>query len=180
MNDFLYQATIYLMAVVLAVPVLNRLGLGSVLGYFLAGIIIGPILGLVGAETESLQQFAEFGIVMMLFLIGLSLAPKEFWSMRYSLLGLGGIQIAATTLAIMAAMVIAGFPWNVSLAIGLTLCLSSTAIVLQTLSETGQMQTIGGRASFSVLLMQDIAVIPMLAFLPLLATTSFAPLGGDG
>ncbi|WP_425044084.1 monovalent cation:proton antiporter-2 (CPA2) family protein [Primorskyibacter sp. S87] len=180
MDSFLYQATIYLAAAVIAVPISARLGLGSVLGYLAAGIIIGPVFGLVGAETQSLQHVAEFGVVMMLFLIGLELEPRVLWDMRHRLLGLGGLQILVTTLAIMVVSMIAGQPWPTALAIGLTLSLSSTAIVLQTLSEKGLMQTNGGRATFSVLLTQDIAVIPILALLPLLTVTEIAHFETDG
>jgi CPA2 family monovalent cation:H+ antiporter-2 len=168
MEGFLFQATIYLAAAVIAVPIAARLGLGSVLGYLAAGILIGPVLGLVGAETKDLQHFAEFGVVMMLFLIGLELEPKALWDMRHKLLGLGGLQVVVSTLALMGIAMAYDQPWGVALAIGLTLSLSSTAIVLQTLSEKGLMQTAGGRSVFSVLLSQDIAVIPMLAFLPLI------------
>ncbi|WP_299023932.1 cation:proton antiporter [uncultured Sulfitobacter sp.] len=171
MEGFLFQATIYLAAAVIAVPIAARLGLGSVLGYLAAGILIGPVLGLVGAETKDLQHFAEFGVVMMLFLIGLELEPRALWDMRHKLLGLGGLQVGVSTLALMGIAMLYDQPWGVALAIGLTLSLSSTAIVLQTLSEKGLMQTAGGRSVFSVLLAQDIAVIPMLAFLPLLAVT---------
>ena len=180
MNEFLYQASIYLAATVIAVPLSARLGLGSVLGYLAAGIAIGPILGLVGAETESLQHVAEFGVVMMLFLIGLELEPRALWDMRDKLLGLGGLQIAVSTAAIAAVAFYAGHPWSVSLAVGLTLSLSSTAIVLQTLSEKKLMQTNGGRATFSVLLTQDIAVIPILAFLPLLSLPASIRIEDDG
>ena len=169
MEGFLYQASIYLAAAVIAVPIAARLGLGSVLGYLAAGIIIGPVLGLVGHETAELQHFAEFGFVMMLFLIGLELEPKALWDMRHRLLGLGGMQTGITTLAVMVFTMMMGVPWSIALAIGLIFALSSTAIVLQTLSEKGLMQTGGGRSAFSVLLTQDIAVIPMLALLPLLA-----------
>jgi len=180
MDAFLYQASIYLAAAVIAVPIAARLGLGSVLGYLAAGIIIGPVLGLVGSETQDLQHFAEFGIVMMLFLIGLELEPRALWAMRHKLIGLGGLQILLSTLALMSAAMVAGETWQVSLAVGLALSLSSTAIVLQTLSEKGLMQTGGGRASFSVLLTQDIAVIPILAFMPLLAVQSAMNLADDG
>ena len=180
METFLYQATIYLGAAVIAVPISARLGLGSVLGYLAAGIIIGPVLHLVGSETADLQHFAEFGVVMMLFLIGLELEPRALWDMRHRLIGLGGLQIAVSTLALMAAALAAGHPWSVSLAVGLTLSLSSTAIVLQTLSEKGLMQTGGGRATFSVLLTQDIAVIPILALLPLLALPPVMKIANDG
>ncbi|WP_390915139.1 monovalent cation:proton antiporter-2 (CPA2) family protein [Pseudosulfitobacter sp. SM2401] len=171
MESFLYQASIYLVAAVIAVPIAARLGLGSVLGYLAAGIIIGPVLGLVGTETQDLQHFAEFGVVMMLFLIGLELEPRALWDMRHRLLGLGGMQVVLSAAALMGVALAYGQPWGTSLAIGLTLSLSSTAIVLQTLNEKGLMQTTGGRSVFSVLLTQDIAVIPILAFLPLLIVT---------
>ncbi|CAD0183300.1 K(+)/H(+) antiporter [Ruegeria sp. THAF57] len=180
MDDFLYQATIYLAAAVIAVPLSARLGLGSVLGYLAAGIVIGPMFGLVGAETESLQHVAEFGVVMMLFLIGLELEPRALWDMRDRLLGLGGLQVLLSTAVIAGVAVYANHPWSVALAVGLTLSLSSTAIVLQTLSEKGLMQTNGGRATFSVLLTQDIAVIPILALLPLLALPAMPHFEDDG
>lgn len=171
MGGFLFQASIYLAAAVIAVPIAARLGFGSVLGYLAAGILIGPVFGLVGGhETAELQHVAEFGVVMMLFLIGLELEPRALWDMRHRLLGLGGLQIVLTTVAVMGAgILLLGLGWSVALAVGLAFALSSTAIVLQTLSEKGLMQTTGGRSAFSVLLTQDIAVIPMLAFLPLLA-----------
>ena len=170
MEGFLFLATVFLAAAVIAVPIAARMGLGSVLGYLAAGIIIGPIFGLFGGhETEELQHFAEFGVVMMLFIIGLELEPRALWDMRHKLIGLGGLQIGLTTLAVMVGAMLLQQNWSVSLAIGLIFALSSTAIVLQTLSEKGLMQTGGGRSAFSVLLTQDIAVIPMLALLPLLA-----------
>ena len=169
MEGILLEASIYLAAAVLIVPLAVRLGLGSVLGYLAAGILVGPIFGLAGADTADLQHFAEFGVVLMLFLIGLELEPRTLWDMRHRLLGLGGLQVALTTAAIAGALLAAGFVWQVALTLGMVLSLSSTAIVLQTLSEKNLMRTAGGRASFSVLLTQDIAVIPMLAILPLLA-----------
>ena len=180
MEGFLFQASIYLAAAVVAVPFAARLGLGSVLGYLAAGILIGPVFGLVGSETKDLQHFAEFGVVMMLFLIGLELEPRALWDMRHKLLGLGGLQVVLSTAAIMGIAMAYGQSWSVAFAIGLTLSLSSTAIVLQTLSEKGLMQTAGGRNVFSVLLTQDIAVIPILAFLPLLAVNTLAGVLPDG
>ncbi len=170
MESFLFQALIYLGAAVIAVPIAARLGLGSVLGYLSAGILIGPVLGLVGSETQDLQHFAEFGVVMMLFLIGLELEPKALWNMRHRLLGLGGVQVLATVGLVTGAAYLLGQPANQALALGMIFSLSSTAIVLQTLNEKQLMQTAGGRSSFSVLLTQDIAVIPMLALLPLLGS----------
>ena len=170
MAGFLFQATVFLAAAVIAVPIAARMGLGSVLGYLAAGILIGPVLGLVGGhQTVELQHVAEFGVVMMLFIIGLELEPRALWDMRHKLIGLGGLQIGITTFAVMVGAMALGQAWSVALAIGLIFALSSTAIVLQTLSEKGLMQTGGGRSAFSVLLTQDIAVIPMLALLPLLA-----------
>ncbi|PJI91258.1 Kef-type potassium/proton antiporter (CPA2 family) [Yoonia maricola] len=180
MDSFLLQATIYLGAAVIAVPLAARLGLGSVLGYLLAGIVIGPVTGLVGSETQDLQHFAEFGVVMMLFLIGLELEPRALWNMRQRLLGLGGMQILLTMAAITAGSLAMGYPLSTAIAIGMIFALSSTAIVLQTLTEKGLMQTGGGRSTFSVLLAQDIAVIPMLALLPLLAVPAVATLANDG
>ncbi|NOR30661.1 MAG: potassium transporter [Sulfitobacter sp.] len=180
MEGFLFQATIYLAAAVIAVPIASRLGLGSVLGYLAAGILIGPALGFVGSETKDLQHFAEFGVVMMLFLIGLELEPRALWNMRHRLLGLGGLQVLISSAALMGIAMAYDQPIGVAIAVGLTLSLSSTAIVLQTLSEKGLMQTAGGRSVFSVLLTQDIAVIPILAFLPLLATKMVAEVLPDG
>jgi CPA2 family monovalent cation:H+ antiporter-2 len=180
MEGFLFQATIYLAAAVIAVPIASRLGLGSVLGYLAAGILIGPALGLVGSETKDVQHFAEFGVVMMLFLIGLELEPRALWNMRHRLLGLGGLQILISAAALMGIAMAYGQPLGVAIAVGLSLALSSTAIVLQTLSEKGLMQTAGGRSVFSVLLTQDIAVIPILAFLPLLVTQMAAEVFPNG
>ena len=169
MESFLLLGTIYLGAAVLVVPLSVRLGLGSVLGYLAAGLLVGPVLGLAGGETKDLQHYAEFGVVMMLFLIGLELEPRALWDMRMRLLGLGGAQVGLTILAVMAALISLGFPWQVGLTLGMILALSSTAIVLQTLSEKGLMRSGGGRNAFAVLLTQDIAVVPMLALLPLLS-----------
>ncbi len=179
MQEFLLQATIYLAAAVVSVPIAVRFGLGSVLGYLLAGIFLGQVIGL-GQETQDLQHFAEFGVVMMLFIIGLELEPKALWDMRHRLLGLGGAQVLLTMAAIAAVTLLLGYAWQTAIAIGMVLALSSTAIVLQTLNEKSLMQTGGGRASFSVLLTQDIAVIPMLAILPLLAVAAPVQLNEDG
>ncbi|MHB8769997.1 MAG: monovalent cation:proton antiporter-2 (CPA2) family protein [Syntrophales bacterium] len=167
-HTFLQDALIYLAAAIVFVPVAKRLGMGSVLGYLLAGITIGPFfLGLVGRGQEIIH-FAEFGVVMMLFLIGLELEPAHFWGMRRLILGSGAVQLGATTLLFLALFTAVGLHWQAALAIGLALSLSSTAIALQTLREKGLVQTQAGRCSFAVLLFQDIAVIPILAVLPLL------------
>jgi len=169
MIDFLMLAFIFLVAGVIAVPIASRLGLGSVLGYLIAGILISPVLALLQVDVVAIQHFAEFGVVMMLFLVGLELEPRLLWDMRAKLLGLGGGQVGLTALAVMGVALVLGQPWTIALAIGLVLALSSTAIVLQTLNEKGLMKSDGGQSSFSVLLFQDIAVIPMLALIPLLA-----------
>ncbi|MFC1777474.1 cation:proton antiporter [Pseudomonadota bacterium] len=174
MNEFLLLAFLFLIAGVIAVPIASRLGLGSVLGYLLAGIAISPLLQMLHVDVVSIQHFAEFGVVMMLFLVGLELEPKMLWAMRTRLLGLGGLQVGLTASAIMGIAMAFGQPWSVALAVGLVLSLSSTAIVLQTLNEKGLMKCDGGQSSFSVLLFQDIAVIPMLAFIPLLALPELA------
>ena len=175
LDVFLREAVVYLAAAVVSVPLAKRLGLGSVLGYLLAGILIGPfVLRLVGQDVTGVMHFAEFGVVMMLFVIGLELEPALLWKLRAPILGLGGLQVLISTGGITAGGMALGLPWNQALAVGMTLALSSTAIVLQTLGEKGQLETSGGRSAFSVLLFQDIAVIPMLALLPLLA------MGGAG
>jgi len=167
--ELLGEAFVYLCAAVIAVPIANRLGLGSVLGYLIAGVMIGPVIGIVGSETTEVQHFAEFGVVMMLFLVGLELQPAMLWKMRQQLIGLGGLQVAGTTAVFAGAAMAFGLAWQSAVALGMILALSSTAIVLQTLNEKGWLKTQGGQSSFSVLLTQDIAVIPMLAVLPLLA-----------
>lgn len=170
MSNFFIQAFIYLVSSVIIVPLAKRFGLGSVLGYLIAGVIIGPVIGLAGQETASIQHVAEFGVVMMLFLVGLELEPKILWQMRTRLLGLGGLQmLLTTTVTTMIAHNMFSQKITVSLAIGFILSLSSTAIVLQTLNEKKLTKTDGGKNAFSVLLFQDIAVIPILAILPLLS-----------
>ncbi|MBO6894532.1 MAG: cation:proton antiporter [Roseibium sp.] len=177
--ELLSDAFVYLAAAVIAVPIANRLGLGSVLGYLIAGVVIGPVLGIVGSETTDVQHFAEFGVVMMLFLVGLELQPAMLWKMRQQLIGLGGLQVVGTTAVFAGAGLAFGLSWQSAVALGMILALSSTAIVLQTLNEKGWLKTQGGQSSFSVLLTQDIAVIPMLAVLPLLAVGHGAG-HGDG
>lgn len=179
MTDFLMLAFLFLIAGVIAVPIASRLGLGSVLGYLIAGIVISPVLVILNVDVISIQHFAEFGVVMMLFLVGLELEPRMLWAMRNRLMRLGGGQIALTTAIVTAAAMALGQPWTIALAIGLVLALSSTAIVLQTLNEKGLMKSDGGQSSFSVLLTQDIAVIPMLAFIPLLAMPELMDIGAD-
>ncbi|MBA4764763.1 MAG: cation:proton antiporter, partial [Erythrobacter sp.] len=169
MTSFLTLAFVLLVAGVVAVPLASRFGLGSVLGYLLAGMAISPLLGALRVDVEALQVFAEFGVVMMLFIIGLEMEPKRLWAMRGKLLGLGGGQVLLTTLAITGIALLDAQPWQTALAIGMVLALSSTAIIMQTLTEKKLLKSEGGEASFSVLLVQDVAVIPILALLPLLA-----------
>ena len=169
-NIFLHDALIYLAAAVVFVPIAKKLGMGSVLGYLLGGIIIGPFfLGFIGQEGKDIMHFAEFGVVMMLFLVGLELEPSNFWRMRNLILGTGSVQLCTTTILIFAVFLFIGFSWQAALACGLALAMSSTAIVMQTLREKGLTRTESGKSSFAVLLFQDIAVIPILALLPLLA-----------
>ncbi len=173
-TNFLLQAIIYLTAAVICVPIAKKLGLSSILGYLLAGIIIGPfVLGFIGQEGQDIMHFAEFGVVMMLFLIGLELEPSKFWKMRKFILGMGSMQLIGTTIILfLGCLFFMDWKWETTLAISLALALSSTAIVLQTLKEKGLSNTSVGSSSFAVLLFQDIAVIPILAFLPLLSTVN--------
>ncbi|BDA79337.1 potassium transporter [Leptospira kobayashii] len=183
MNDanFFIQALVYLSAAIVIVPIAQRLGLGSVLGYLLAGIVIGPaVLGFVGSEGQDMLHFAEFGVVMMLFVIGLELELTLLWRLKYWLLGLGGLQIILTTVIFTSLSCFFDLEFKQSLALGLILSLSSTAIVLQTLKEKGLMKTLSGQASFSVLLFQDMAVIPILAIFPLLADSNAEGGAGHG
>lgn len=179
LDGFLFQSFVYLGAAVVSVPIAKRLGLGSVLGYLLAGVLIGPfVFGLIGSrEGEDVMHFAEFGVVMMLFLIGLELQPRVLWNMRVSILGMGGAQVAITGLLLAGVGLFFDLDWRSAVAIGFVLALSSTAIALQTLDERNMLNSEPGRAAFSVLLFQDIAVIPLLALLPLLAQSSAAGSG---
>lgn len=174
-EGLLFQAFIYLLAAVATVPIAKQLGLGSVLGYLLAGVIIGPhLLGLVGHGGGGVMHVAEFGVVMMLFLVGLELRPNLLWRLRGPILGTGGAQVILTTLVVAALAAAFGIRIQAALAIGMIFSASSTAIALQTLNEKGLLTTKGGQTSFSVLLFQDLAVIPILAILPLLAMSGGA------
>jgi glutathione-regulated potassium-efflux system ancillary protein KefC/glutathione-regulated potassium-efflux system protein KefB len=174
-EPLLIQALVYLAAGVISVPIAKRLGLGSVLGYLLAGVVVGPFaLDLVG-EAGDVMRFAEFGVVILLFLIGLEVRPALLWRMKTAIFGLGAGQMAVTALVLGAAGVALGLDWRTAIAAGLILALSSTAIVLQNLEEKGLRQGPVGEATFGVLLFQDLAVIPLFALLPLLALA-----GGGG
>src|SRR5262245_2425334 len=180
LDAFLLGAFIYLAAAVISVPIATRLGMGSVLGYLIAGMLIGPsALGLVGSEGEDVLHFAEFGVIVMLFLVGLELQPSKLWTLRKPILGLGGLQVVGTAAALTLAAMAFGLGWKAALTTGLILAMSSTAIVLQSLAERRKLKTSGGQAVFSVLLFQDVAVIPILALLPVLATDGAAASHGD-
>lgn len=172
MDGFFFQAIIYLTAAVVCVPVAKKFGLSSILGYLFAGIIIGPyVLGFIGQEGQDIMHFAEFGVVMMLFLIGLELDPQKFWRMRQFIMGMGSLQVVGTAVVLfIACSFVLRWEWRPTLVISLALTLSSTAIVMQTLKEKGLTKTSMGRSSFAVLLFQDIAVIPIMAILPLLGS----------
>ena len=180
LNQFLLGALVYLAATVISAPLAKRLGLGTVLGFLLAGAILGPsVMGVVGGEGETVKHFAEFGVIVMLFLVGLELEPAKLWALRKNIFGLGLLQVTgvASLIAIFAFPIV--HDWRESLVIGLVLAMSSTAIVLQSLSERGILKTPVGQSIFSVLLFQDISVIPILALLPLLATVASASVGDN-
>lgn len=180
LNAFLLGALVYLAAAVISAPLAKKLGLGSVLGFLAAGALIGPnVLGVIGSEGETVKRFAEFGVIVMLFIIGLELEPEKLWQLRHRIFGLGAAQVAGLAALLGSASLLLSSGWRESLAIGLTLALSSTAIVLQVLQEKSQLKTPAGQSIFSVLLFQDISVIPILALLPLLAAKA-ANAGGEG
>ncbi|MFH4620761.1 glutathione-regulated potassium-efflux system protein KefB [Vibrio furnissii] len=168
-GDFLQSGVVFLTAAVVAVPLAQRMGLGSVIGYLLAGVAIGPWgLGLI-SDVNAILHFAEFGVVLLLFLIGLELNPKKLWQMRGPILGLGGAQVLVTGAVLASIAYLLGFNWQSCLVIGMGLALSSTAIALRVIEEQGWSRSETGQSGFAVLLFQDIAVIPMLALMPVLA-----------
>jgi len=178
-HSLLVNACVYLAAAVIAVPLSKRLGMGAVLGYLLAGILIGPAgFGLIG-QAEDALHFAEFGVVLLLFLIGLELEPTRLWALRRPIFGWGGAQVALVTAVLFGAALLAGIGWKLALIAGLGLSLSSTAIALASLEERNLMPTPAGQASFSILLFQDIAAIPMIAIVPLLGIPESAGGGGN-
>ena len=161
---------LFLVAGCLVVPLAQRFRLGSVLGYLIAGIAIGPIVRAMMGHTEGVMSFAEFGVIMMMFLIGMELEPAILWRLRKSILGLGGLQVVVTSLLLTVVGVGLGYSWQASLAVGMALAMSSTALVLQMLSERNLTHSLVGETSFAVLLFQDMSVIPILIIIPLLAT----------
>src|SRR6476620_4944099 len=171
-QNLLLNVLVYLLAAVIAVPVAKRLGLGAVLGYLLAGIAIGPWgLGLI-TGVQNILHFSEFGVVLLLFLIGLELEPKRLWAMRRPIFGGGGAQVLLVAAALAGTALLFGIDWKVALIAALGLSLASTAIALATLEERNLMATPAGAAGFSILLFQDIAAIPMIAIVPMLGVTS--------
>lgn len=169
-ETFFLHTFIYLAGAVIMVPIARYFKLGSVLGYLLAGMLIGPsFLKLVGSESQDVMHFAEFGVVMMLFVIGLELEPLRLWRLRRRIIGLGGAQLITTALLVFGIAQSLGYSWQVALTLGLIISMSSTAIVLQILDEKGWNKIMAGRSAFAVLLFQDIAIIPILAILPLLS-----------
>ena len=171
-NAFMVQGIIFLGAAVLAVIISYRLGLGSVAGYLLAGIAIGPMGFKLIGQIEDVRRFAELGVVFLLFVIGLELEPKRLWNMRVRLLSLGLAQVAGSIALITLAAWAVGIDYKTGIVAGMALALSSTALALQPLTERGAMNTRGGQSTFSILLFQDIVVIPMLALLPLLGSAA--------
>jgi monovalent cation:proton antiporter-2 (CPA2) family protein len=159
-------------AAIVIVPIFQKAGFGSVLGYLISGTLIGPSgLGLI-RDTTSISHFAELGVIFLLFVIGLEIQPQKLWAMRRHLIGLGGMQIVVTTLVMAVLGAMFGLPWPMAFVLGFGLSLSSTAFALQTLKEKGQFNTVFGRSAFAILLMQDIAAIPALAIIPLLAAAN--------
>jgi monovalent cation:proton antiporter-2 (CPA2) family protein len=174
----LAEAAALLLAAVVLVPLFRLAGLGAVLGYLAAGMLIGPWgFGLV-ADIEATMEVAEFGVVLLLFLIGLELEPRRLWVLRRTVFGLGGAQVVVTGAVLATAAMVFGMDWRTALVAGLALALSSTALVLTSLSERGQLTTRHGREAFAVLLFQDLAVIPLLALLPLLGSEGTVSGGG--
>jgi monovalent cation:proton antiporter-2 (CPA2) family protein len=170
LNQFLLSGLVYLAATVVSAPLAKKLGLGSVLGFLIAGVVIGPsVLGLVGDEGETVKHFAEFGVIVMLFLVGLELEPSKLWALRTHIFGLGLMQVLGTASVLGLAAFAVSHEWREAIVVGFILALSSTAIVLQSMQERGFLKTPVGQSTFSVLLFQDISVIPILAVLPLLA-----------
>ncbi|MEO8161107.1 MAG: cation:proton antiporter, partial [Arenimonas sp.] len=170
---------IFLLAAVLAVPLFKRMGLGAVLGYLFAGVVMGPYGFRLVKDPASVLAFSELGVVMLLFVIGLELSPSRLWVMRRSVFGAGGLQVMLSALALGAIAISFGLGWKPALVIGLGLALSSTAVGLQLLAERKELQTGYGRLGFAILLFQDLAAIPLLALIPLLGDGAVAGSAGQ-
>jgi len=171
-SAYLVQAAIYLASAVIAVPLFKRLGLGAVLGYLLAGVLIGPYALKLIADPEQVLHFAEFGVVLLLFLVGLELEPEKAWGYRKILFGLGGLQVFGTIAFVSVVAHLIGFDWSVSIVVGAGIAMSSTAIGLASLEERKQLATPGGQASFAVLLFQDLSVIPIFLLLAFISPSA--------
>ncbi|TNF95939.1 MAG: glutathione-regulated potassium-efflux system protein KefB, partial [Gammaproteobacteria bacterium] len=168
-DDILLSGFILVFAAVVAVSVFKRLGLGSVLGYLVAGFVVGPSVLGVASDVDTLRHFAEFGVVFLLFIIGLEMHPSRLWSMRVAVFGMGTAQIILTAAAIAIYAYWQGAGLNTAIVIGLSLSLSSTAIVMQILKDKGEITSPHGQTTFAILLMQDIAVVPLIALIPFLS-----------
>ena len=169
LDDFLLAAVILLTATAIFVSLFKRLGLGSVLGFLAAGVLVGPSGFSITKDVEGLRHFTELGVALFLFIIGLEMQPKKLWSMRRSVFGLGSSQVLLTGVVIAGYSMLFDVTWKTALILGLGFALSSTAFVLQMLGERGEMATEHGKASFSILLLQDMAIVPLLALVPFLA-----------
>ena len=167
--ELLVNSAIYLGAAVVAVPIFRRLGLGSVLGYLAAGAVIGPFGLALIAEVESVLHFAEFGVVLLMFIVGLELKPSRLWVMRRDIFGLGLCQVITTGLVLTGIALGLGLPSNAALVAGFGLALSSTAFALQFMEEKGTLNTPYGNTTFSILLFQDLAIVPLLAMVAFLS-----------
>jgi glutathione-regulated potassium-efflux system ancillary protein KefC len=178
MHGFLWSAVLFLLAAVIAVPISKKLGFGSVLGYLVAGIVIGPAGFQLVTKVEDILHFSEFGVVLLLFLIGLELEPKKLWQLRVPIFGMGGAQVIACFLAFTGIGLLLDYSLPISILLGMGFSLSSTAMVLQILNEKRTLNTESGKGAFSILLFQDIAVIPMIALLPLMGAAAGAGTGG--
>ena len=179
-HGLLFEAMVYLAATVIFVPLASRFRLGSVLGYLIAGCAIGPWGLRLVQDVAAIMHFAEFGVVLMLFLIGLELDPKRLWAMRQAVFRGGALQMGVTGAVLALGGVAAGLPWQAALVAGLALALSSTAIAVQTMRERGVLASPIGTGAFAVLLFQDIAAIPLIALVPLLAMGPKASDDGGG
>jgi glutathione-regulated potassium-efflux system ancillary protein KefC len=179
-HNLLFEVMVYLGAAVVFVPLASRFKLGSVLGYLIAGCAIGPWGLRLVKDVEAIMHFAEFGVVLMLFLIGLELDPKRLWGIRRAVFGGGALQMGACGALLAAGGVVAGLPWKGAIVAGFALALSSTAIAVQTMRERGVLNSPTGTTAFSILLFQDIAAIPLIAIVPLLAASAGEKTGGGG
>lgn len=179
-HSFLINAFIVLAAACIIMPLASRFKLGSVLGYLIIGVLIGPFGFKVIGNAEEIMHFAEFGVIMMLFLIGMELDPETLWRLRKAIAGLGGLQVVLTTALLYLSGLALGFNWRLSLVVSMALSLSSTALVLQMLQERNLMRTTAGETSFAILLFQDLAVIPILIIMPLLIAPGIVPVTHSG